>query len=530
MVVSKKIAIVENSLMDDKRGIFFSQSTTVFQGKVLPEQDGWLAGYAALMRRYDLKVPLPEKLSFISTHHKRYSKEEWEVYTLRHKPHDTIASHLTFALKYEGVDLYILHALFQMISPRELENWLKSEPVGRYSRRIWFLYEWLTEKWLDLPDAQTGNFIDVIDTKLQYAVLGQMSKRHRVRNNLPGTRDFCPLVRRTEKLEKLIHMNLSALAHEKGGNIHPDVLARAAAFLLLKDSRASFAIEGEHPQKSRAERWGRAISQAGIYPLSLDELLRLQSIVIEDNRFVVLGLRQEGGFVGVHERATKVPLPDHISARWQDLPSLMTGLLNTYKILRQSKEIDPVILAACIAFGFVFIHPFADGNGRIHRYLIHHVLADLDFTPKGIVFPVSAVILAHIDDYRQVLESYSRPRLEFIEWRPTVDGNVDVINETIDLYRYFDATRMAEFLYDCVKETIEKVLPEEIQYLECYDQMKKSINDLFDMPDHLADLLIRFLEQNGGKLSKRAREKEFKALTNQECGQLEQIYHEIFKT
>ena len=58
----------------------------------------------------------------------------------------------------------------------------------------------------------------------------------------------------------------------------------------------------------------------------------------------------------------------------------------------------------------MFIHPFTDGNGRIHCYLIHQVLAERGFAPKGIVFPVSAVILERIDEDRQVLEAYSRPR------------------------------------------------------------------------------------------------------------------------
>lgn len=336
-------------------------------------------------------------------------------------------------------------------------------------------------------------------------------------------------MRRTEKLQNFLDLNLSETAYTKTGNIHPDVLSRAAAFLLLKDSRASFAIEGETPPHRRTERWGRAIAQAGHAPLSLEELLRLQEIVIEDKRFVKLGLREEGGFIGVHERSTQRPLPDHISARWQDLPILMKGMIDSYQKLNKKGVIDAPILAAVIAFGFVFIHPFVDGNGRIHRYLIHHVLADLDFTPKEIVFPVSTVILKRIDDCRRVLESYSRPRLEFIDWRPTENGNVEILNETIDLYRYFDATKMAEFLYECIQETIEKVLPEEINYLEMYDQMKKNINELFDMPDHLADLLIHFLEQNQGKLSKRAREKEFKALSTEECQQLEELYAKVFK-
>lgn len=505
----------------------FSQSVYHFHGRHTPEASGWLAGYSALIQAYDLKVPLPERLCFISSKHRRYTKADWDVYTLRHKPEETLQGHLTFALKYEGVQLHILRALFLKITPDSLEQWLKSEPVGRYSRRIWFLYEWLTEKQLNIADARTGNFVDALDAQLQFPGPSLPSKRHRVNDNLPGNRNFCPLVWRTETLQNFIDLDLKSLARQRTGAIHPDVLQRAAAFLLLKDSRASFAIEGETPQKGRAERWGRAIAQAGLHPLSLEELNRLQKIVIEDQRFIKLGLRQEGGFIGVHERSTHLPLPDHISARWEDLPCLMEGLIETYHTLYQSQTLDPVIVATAIAFGFVFIHPLTDGNGRLHRYLIHHVLAEMGFSQKGIVFPISAVILRYIEQYRQVLESYSRPRLEFIEWRATLEGNLEVLNETIDLYRYFDATKMAEFLYDCVVETVEKVLPEEINYLARYDRLKSSINELLDMPDYLADLLISFLEQNQGTLSKRARAKEFKDLTEQEVLHLESLYKDL---
>jgi hypothetical protein len=48
------------------------------------------------------------------------------------------------------------------------------------------------------------------------------------------------------------------------------------------------------------------------------------------------------------------------------------------------------------------------------------------------------------------------------------------------------------------------------------------------MPDNLADLFIRFLHQNKGKLSKRAREREFAILTSLEIQAIEQKYDEIF--
>lgn len=53
--------------------------------------------------------------------------------------------------------------------------------------------------------------------------------------------------------------------------------------------------------------------------------------------------------------------------------------------IEQNHFFDAVLAAAMIAFGFVFIHPFVDGNGRIHRYLIHHILLRKNYGSKGII-------------------------------------------------------------------------------------------------------------------------------------------------
>lgn len=504
-----------------------SQGIMVFHGFPDLEQGACLAGYSALIQAYDLKVPFPDYLCVIGTKHKKYDYERWRIFTPRHKPADTLYGHFTFALKYEGIDLAILNALFKKIETREIESIIRSEPTGMYSRKLWFLWEWLCEKQLDIEDARTGNFVSLVNSKLQYEGKSYPSRRHRIRNNLPGTRNFCPLIRKTKNLEQYTGQTLFEKAIKNIGKTHPDLLSRAAAFLLLKDSKASYTIEGESPPHSRIERWGRIIGEAGQRRLSISELEYLQQIVIADNRFVELGLRTEGGFVGEHERGTGMPMPGHISARPDDLKALMTGLIETYELLLED-DFDAVLMATLIAFGFVFIHPFEDGNGRIHRYLFHHVLAEKGFAPKGLVFPVSAVILGRIDEYRNILEHFSKPRLDLIEWRPTEKNNVEVLNETIDLYRYFDATQQAEFFFECVAETVNKTLPEEVSYLEKYEALNSFIKNFLDMPDKLVDLLIRFLDNNDGKLSNRAKKREFKKLTDREIQVIEQKYAEVF--
>ncbi len=119
------------------------------------------------------------------------------------------------------------------------------------------------------------------------------------------------------------------------------------------------------------------------------------------------------------------------------------------------------------------------------------------------IFPVSAAILNRINEYQSILESYSSQRIDLIEWEPTADHNVKILNDTIDLYRYFDLTTQAEFLYECVKETIEQIIPNELDYFEKYDRITQFINNYLSLPDTKVDLLIKLLDQNNGKLSKK---------------------------
>lgn len=503
----------------------FSGPVTVFHERRLPEL-ATPAGYAALIDAYRLVVPVPAILSAIGTRHRQTQHHDWRIYGPRYAPDATLEGHLTFALKYEGLDLAVLKRLFLAVGASEIEALVRAEPTGRYARRIWFLYEWLTGARLELPDAIAGAYIAALDPRLQWDVPSVNSRRHRVKNNLPGTPDFCPLVFKTTKLEEFVAANLAGRARAVMANVPRDLLARTAAFLLLKDSKSSYVIEGERPPQDRIQRWGRAIGEAGRRPLDLDELLRLQAIVIGDARFVRLGLRKEGGFVGEHNRDTRMPLPDHISARPEDLRSLVDGMSEFDRTA--ATHLDPVIASAVLAFGFVFVHPFEDGNGRIHRYLIHHVLGRSGFAPPGLVFPVSSAILDRIDEYRRVLEAYSARVLPTIQWEPTQQGNVRVLNDTADFYRFFDATPQTEFLFECVRKTIEEDLPVETDYLRRYDEFRAGIEEIVDMPAQTIDLLFRMLRQNDGRLSERARQREFRQLSSKETQAIEAIYDRTF--
>jgi hypothetical protein len=408
----------------------------------------------------------------------------------------------------------------------KVEAMVRAAPIGITARRAWYLYEILTGRTLDVDDAPSAAAVDVLNPEAYFTGKPRLSKRHRVRDNLLGTGRFCPVIRRTPALTEFLALDLGAKARQTMGHTGVHLVARAASFMLLADSRASFEIEGERPPRNRLERWGRAVLEAGKNPLTLDEIVRLHGVLIEDTRFVRRGLRPDGVFLGERDHNGD-PLPEFIGARPENLHDLMGGLVEANDRMRDD-AVDPVLKAAATAFGFVYVHPFQDGNGRIHRCLIHHVLAERKFAPPGMVFPISSVMLDRIDDYRATLQSHSGPLMPFIEWRPTPDRNVEVLNETADFYRYFDCTEEAEFLYACVRRTVEQDLPREIDYLRRNDEAIRRIMDAVEMPDRVAENLVAFIRQNKGTLSKKRRKGEFKKLRDEEVTLIEGMVDDAF--
>jgi len=498
-----------------------------FQNEVIPTHTH-LVGLAALVHALSVEAPV-RRPSCVSERHVKGSvavAKPWTIYDKRYNPGRTFADHLTFALKHEEPDLLVLKRVFDAVPQGEMIEFVRAAPTGIPNRRAWFLYETLRGNRLPVADAPNIGAVDVLDPKQYFVGKGVLSRRHRVRDNLLGSGRLCPVIRQTQALKAFAELALDGKARDVTGRVSGHVVARAASFLLLADSKASFEIEGERAPRSRLERWGRAVLQAGRYPLTTEEIVRLHGVLIEDPRFIRVGLRPVGVFLGERDHDGQ-PLPEFIGARPVDLEDLMAGLIDANHRMGSS-GLDPVVQAAATAFGFIYIHPLQDGNGRLHRCLIHHVLAERRFTPPGMVFPVSSVMLERIDDYRLTLQNHSRALMHYIRWQPTPDRNVEVLNDTADLYRFFDCTDAAEFLYACVRQTVERDLPREVDYLRRNDEALRRIMDTVELPDNLAQDFIMFVRQNRGELPNRRRSNVFAKLSDEEIATLEEIVTDAF--
>ena len=168
----------------------------------------------------------------------RRKEGDWTVFDKRYWPGDKVTDHLSFALRHEPIDLLILKRAFEAIPAGEIAALIRAAPTGAFARRAWFFYETLTGSTLDIEDAETVTAVDALDPKACFTGTPHLSKRHRVRDNLLGRGDYCPIIRRSETLQAFIERGLAQEAAGTVGRTTKHLIARAASFLLRsKNSR-----------------------------------------------------------------------------------------------------------------------------------------------------------------------------------------------------------------------------------------------------------------------------------------------------
>jgi hypothetical protein len=209
------------------------------------------------------------------------------------------------------------------------------------------------------------------------------------------------------------------------------------------------------------------------------------------------------------------------------VPSLLNGLQS---VALKLAGIPAEVRSAVIAFGFVFIHPFEDGNGRIHRFLIHDVLVSDGLVPSGMIIPVSAHMLNHRREYDHILEAYSKPLMQFVRYNKHANGELMLTNpkEIEGYFRYPDLTDHRIYLAKTIHATLNEDMLEELLFLQRYDEAKTDIQNIVDMPDKLLNQMIVFLHQNKGVFSQRKRE-HFHMLTDEEIKRIETAFRNVFE-
>ena len=481
-----------------------------------------LIGGAWLAARYGLQLVIPLAVQSRIGGRRRTELVEGvaiETVVEAMRPAASVRGHLTFHLKHEVLHLELLSRLFEQLDAAELVGWIQQEPTGQYARRAGFLYEWLTGRELELKTAIGGAYVDVVnDRKLVAASPGKSTaiRRWRVRDNLPGTAAFCPIVRKTREWSAAVAVDVRLLLHDLEAEFGKEALLRSAVWMTLRESKASFAIEGEADQADRIERFADVLARRtgeGELPVTDPALGELQGEILGGRTTLQqFGVRQSPVFVGEVVRFQEVV---HYVAPPADALSRMLNGLAVFWERTQGQS--TVMRSAVLAFGFVYIHPLADGNGRVHRFLINDALRRDGVVEEPMIVPVSALITRDAAEqraYTRLLDTVSRPLMTaltgtygFTEVQTTypdgIQSNFRFSGEPMarPLWRHLDLTQHVVWLADALTRTIHEHMRDEARYLQQHAQARAAIKEIVEMPNLQIDRIIRSIEANQGKRS-----------------------------
>ena len=420
---------------------------------------------------------------------------------------DNVLGHILFALKHEGTHLQILSQALRHVPANELHKAVRENPNGRYLRVTAFLWEHFTHQAMsDLP-AQTGAYVDVFSPDLYItADKPQRNSRWRVNFNGLGSLGYCATVRRTPEIERGVALDIPGRSREFMQTLPAHTRERTLSWAYLHETESSFAIEREKPTGNRAEDFMRLLRVAHDgHQITEGYLCELQSSAVANPLERAASFRQQQnwlsngvkGAVGV----SYVPPP----------PMLLHELIPEWMAFANEapRKLDPVIAASVTSFGFVYLHPFMDGNWRISRFMFHQALCASGELDMGELLPVSAAMNRHEQDYLAVLQTFSKPARETVavtwidegqfifQFKPDADA----------IYRYWDATACAEFGFQMTEAALEVELKQEAEFLERYDKIMKQVGEQVDIRGSDLSLLVISCLENDGVLSNNKRKK-----------------------
>lgn len=487
-------------------------------------------GTSWLLQHYGFAAIRAAQTSMVSGRRQTITKPNGaveEYFPKNYWPGGHPLDHVEFIFKYESLSLDLLEQVFRRLKAQDIERYIAASPTSKYRRKIGFLYEFLTPHSLEV--TVSGNYVPVLDPVRYYTGKPIRNARWRVVDNLLGGAGTCILIRRTKTLDQKLAKDWPAEIRSLINQADPKLWARAVSYLYLKETKASFAIENEDVSPARGERFIAVLEKSGRDSREnlLDEkrLTRLQNLIV-DPRYAAKGFRNDQNYVGqtlpgFQEKVHYICPPPNL------IRTLIAGLK---AFCRRSEELSPPLRAAVVSFGFVYIHPFSDGNGRLHRLLLHESLAMDKYVDAGTILPFSAAMLRDQSSYDRVLETVSNAVSGRVQYHLERDGTVVLQNarEAEGVWRFPDLTPHVEYVLDLIETTVTRDLPNELDMLVKIDRAATAIKEIVDLPNQKLNLLLTLLLQNHGILSNKKRISAFAELTDNEVKEIQEEFAAAF--
>ena len=313
-----------------------------------------------------------------------------------------VLTHVLFVRKHEEINFQILAQVLPQIATRDMEAAIVCTPCGVYIRKACYLYEHFAQAKLNVSKKVEGVVADLFDPKKDVTAAGTVNPVWRINFNGLGSLDYCPVVRRTKVVEQLLAIDVLKQIDELVKSADKSILDRAISWAYLCETKGTFSIENETPWSSKKDKFVQILQRAHDRRAITEEyLVELQNLTVNNP------WDKSAEFRDVQNRLKHGRLVTYVPPA----PALSTALMAEFMAMANKAPtmVDPIVAAAVSSFGFVLIHPFMDGNGRVSRFLFHKALCDSGQLPHEALLPVSVAIKKHEREYLEALQSFSAP-------------------------------------------------------------------------------------------------------------------------
>lgn len=409
---------------------------------------------------------------------------------------DDLLGHVLFALKHEGVNLAVLAQALPHIPAEAFERAYHEAPNGIYIRKACYLREAFTDVQLAQHALVRVPYSPLFDPDRYITRPGERNTKWRIEFNGLGNLSYCATVERTAEITALLEHDILARTRAFIAALPPIMMDRAINWAYLHETKDSFAIEREAPSQDKSRRFIQLLRQAHErQPLTEDYLVALQNATVSNPFDLAAAFRHEQNYLsdGAQGAAGVTFLPPPPELCREMMESLM------HFANEATTQIDPLVAASIISFGFVLIHPFMDGNGRLSRFLIHQTLCRAGALENGLLLPVSVAMKREEQRYLQALQSFSRPVRDFWDVRWIDFGQYEFTFRGNDaVYRFWDATPCVAFTLDMARLALEAELQKETAFLASYDAVYRAVDEHYDVRgSDLANLVMMCLTNEG---------------------------------
>jgi hypothetical protein len=390
----------------------------------------------------------------------------------------TLFQNIMYHIGNEELNLQLLYMTFinnrdelkeEIIYERTKNN------LSQEFRTVWFWFEFLLDEQIKQRKAvdDTVELFLLLDPMRYVTGPAEFKPRYRLYYNHFGNKNFFPIILRSTREECSRLKQVCENIQDK------NLINRANKYLNYKDTKSSFAIEREENRNDarlKFEKESMIFVTKGA--VSKTTVLELAKAVREDIK------EWRAGEIVVADSTTIY----HYGARQQDISELTEGILaaaaniiakkstgidTTDKLLLENDSgWDPIAITAAIAFGFVFVHPLQDGNGRVHRALMRLMFKHLN-APRDtdLEIPISIAIEATMYEYDEALEAFSyHAKANTKTYRDSL-GRLIIDNDTKVYFKSWNATPQANYLANAVQIS-EKIAIDELEFLQLFDAAK----------------------------------------------------------